>query len=201
MTTPPPTVEQLRELALQLDAAAQSNDIHHMRVTMAAVSERLAAAEAAPRCDCGADYRQPVVIHGKSCRLREAAALSAAEAECERLRLDAKLGVSLEAWICMNTNFTGEPPYVGDRGLLLAISELEQRATAAEQRAAELEADATRYRWIRDNAGYASYSGNVMVRFEVDMPMPERESLDWNKVHSDLADAIDAALHSGEQNG
>ena len=43
--------------------------------------------------------------------------------ENARLRHDAKLGQELETAVCMHTHFTGEPPYVGTEGLVLAIKE------------------------------------------------------------------------------
>ena len=40
-----------------------------------------------------------------------------------RLERDAHLGNELESAICLYTHFTGEPPYVGTSGLVLAIRE------------------------------------------------------------------------------
>ena len=45
-------------------------------------------------------------------------------AENERLRrLDAQAATYVETVICMRTHFTGEPPYVGWKGLGLALRE------------------------------------------------------------------------------
>ncbi len=50
-----------------------------------------------------------------------------ANRELAVLRHDAKLGQELEAAICMLTHFTGEPPYVGTEGLVLAVKEQHAR--------------------------------------------------------------------------
>lgn len=50
------------------------------------------------------------------------------EKKYEQLRHDASIGQQLEGWICMHTHFTGEPPYVGTEGLLLALEELKRAA-------------------------------------------------------------------------
>jgi len=43
--------------------------------------------------------------------------------EAKRNAFDASVGRELEAAICMETHFTGEEPYVGTAGLILAIKE------------------------------------------------------------------------------
>lgn len=53
------------------------------------------------------------------------------EAEVRRLRHDAHIGQELEAWVCMNTAFEGDPPYVGLPGLLLALNEMRDEVRRA----------------------------------------------------------------------
>jgi hypothetical protein len=55
-----------------------------------------------------------------------------------------RTAATLETWVAMNTGFTGNPPYVGDAGLVLALDELKGRAEKAEVRAAELRAENVR---------------------------------------------------------
>ena len=47
-----------------------------------------------------------------------------AEKRVERTKADAALGAEVDVWVCMNTHFTGEPPYVGNPGIMLALKEL-----------------------------------------------------------------------------
>lgn len=56
-------------------------------------------------------------------------------AENERLRrLDAQAATHVETVICMRTHFTGEPPYVGWKGLGLALREaLDERDRLREE--------------------------------------------------------------------
>lgn len=48
----------------------------------------------------------------------------ALQSENKQLRRDANLANELEGIIAMRANFTGEPPYVGDSGVILALNEL-----------------------------------------------------------------------------
>ena len=43
--------------------------------------------------------------------------------EYRRLKFDAIVGQELESAVCMYTHFTGDPPYVGNKGLVRAIKE------------------------------------------------------------------------------
>ena len=48
----------------------------------------------------------------------------------KRLVFDANLGRLLEGWIVQNTEFTGESPFVGNDGLILALENLKAKADA-----------------------------------------------------------------------
>ena len=54
-----------------------------------------------------------------------AAAIRALQAEIERLeKLHREAATYVESVICMRTHFTGQPPYVGWKGLGLALKEV-----------------------------------------------------------------------------
>jgi hypothetical protein len=80
--------------------------------------------------------------------------LADAEAEIERLRkLDREAATYVETVICMRTKFTGEPPYVGWKGLGLALTE----------RLDELEAEIERLRnFIADECIDVPGSGRAL---------------------------------------
>jgi len=69
-----------------------------------------------------------------------------ARAEIERLRSDAELGCECEGVIALKTHFTGDHPYVGNDGVLLALNEALDRADAAQSEAAALRALVVRLR-------------------------------------------------------
>lgn len=45
---------------------------------------------------------------------------------------DARLAHELELWICSNTKFNGNPPYVGDAGLVYALDEMKTQKDLSE---------------------------------------------------------------------
>lgn len=87
-----------------------NNDDLTQRVARAICAFRDQVGECSTACD--------------TCLVDARAALSAAGGEVERLkRLDQEAGTYVESVICMRTGFTGEPPYVGWKGLGLALNE------------------------------------------------------------------------------
>ena len=55
-------------------------------------------------------------------------------------RRDREAATHVETVICMRTDFTGEPPYVGWKGLGLALNEALDERDELRKRVAELEA-------------------------------------------------------------
>lgn len=137
----------------------------------------LTRTEAAPACNCGSrsegseDQRR----HSADCSNYAAPVVDGAVAEV----IDADWGAAF--------NLLGPMPPIGTK--------LYTQPQDASER------DAERYRWIMDHAGVASYRGNVLVRFELDMQMPSWEGLDWEQVKRDAGSAIDAAMSAkGNEN-
>lgn len=65
----------------------------------------------------GATFARSILSHLRT--------LAGVEAERDRYRkLDAEAATYVETEICMRTHFTGEPPYVGWKGLGLALREV-----------------------------------------------------------------------------
>lgn len=50
--------------------------------------------------------------------------LTEADNKIARTKEDARLGQEVDGWVVMNTPFTGEPPYVGNEGIMRALREL-----------------------------------------------------------------------------
>lgn len=65
-----------------------------------------------------------LLAYGSDTAKEAAAALASLADERDRLaRLDREAATYVESVLCMRTHFTGEPPYVGWKGLGLALSE------------------------------------------------------------------------------
>ena len=60
--------------------------------------------------------------------------LAEAEREVARTKEDARLGIEVELWVLANCHFTGEPPYVGNAGIMLALNELKTERDAIQSR-------------------------------------------------------------------
>jgi hypothetical protein len=109
-------------------------------VTAPTLSERLRmeAAECHNALTDGHPYPAPI---------REAFAILAAlhEEAAARIdtleRIDSEAATHVESVICLRTHFTGEPPYLGWKGLGLALTEtLDRQAAEIERLTSQLEA-------------------------------------------------------------
>lgn len=128
-------------------------------------------------------------------QLRKAAAhIDTLSAEVERLneenlrlrQLDREAATHVESVICMRTHFTGEPPYVGWKGLGLALNEaLDQKDTA--------EAEVERVRGERD-AAIMEVSRQAAARGRAEGALEASETVGVVEGWRARAEAAEAAL-------